>query len=886
MQIEDSSTVWQALSSRARENPLAPAILAPGRKDLTYPALLAQIREAVQAVNAFGFGRGDRIAIALPQGPECPAALVSIMSGCICVPLNPAYSVAEFSSSLSNSRAAALMTRSGEVPNAALAAQHCHIPVIELELLPGEEAGRFLLHCEPHSSSRRAPSRPTGFPAADDIAVIFATSGTTSSPKLIPLTQAMVCERARRARHSVDLTSSDRCLDLIPSFQGGAIRVSILGTLFAGASSVYPGVTAPADFERCLIELKPTWCALPPPFLEMLLRTRPSGKPQPEQGGHYTGLRAFLTTGAPVPAETVEAIERQFGILLQNYYGAAECGGMAVNPLPPRLRKHGSVGLGIGPELVILDDDGQPAEPGRPGEIAVRGPGVFSGYENPNGSGRVGPGEKTSTPETPPFLRNWYRTGDRGYLDTDGYLFLTGRLGNVINRGGEKISSEEIEEVLRRHPTIRDAVAFPIPHEVLGAELGALVVTVPGATTNITELRHFVAEHVAAFKVPRTIIVVDTIPVGAAGKVQRNQLASQFAETLASAMQDCGRVHVPPGTTLERVLSDIWERVLKVDRIGTRDRFLDIGGNSLLAVNMLAEVERRFGRKIPLGPFWQSPTVENLAALVVRADFKKCSVLFPVQTSGCKPPLFCVLPGWYVREAEILSNRLGPDQPVYALIPDPRPGAGQSGLTREEIVAECVAAIESTQAEGPYFVIGRSVGGLVALEIAQRLRGDGKKVALVGLIDTHYPGLAGRGMLSAPLRRIEMLMGRVATLPRSRWAGVLRRLPLRACRYAGRKLTGRRLPSQIATTTLYTCLQRLFHDEPPRWPGRIVFFAAELSKHRGFLDRRWYWGKAAEQGLEVHLIPGNHDKMVQEPHVLHFAAALKGCLERAGREAP
>jgi thioesterase domain-containing protein len=190
---------------------------------------------------------------------------------------------------------------------------------------------------------------------------------------------------------------------------------------------------------------------------------------------------------------------------------------------------------------------------------------------------------------------------------------------------------------------------------------------------------------------------------------------------------------------------------------------------------------------------------------------------------------------------------------------------------------------ENAQEEGPYFVIGRSIGGLVALDIAHRLRGAGKTVALIGLLDTHYPGITRQGLLPAPLRQLDFLIGEFVVVPRSRWAEYLRRLPWRAVRSGWRRLSGRRLPSQIGNAALYTGLQRLFHGEPEPWPGRIVLFAAESSKHRRFLDRRFYWSKAAEQGLEVHLVPGDHNMMVQEPHIREFAATLKGCLERARR---
>jgi acyl-coenzyme A synthetase/AMP-(fatty) acid ligase/thioesterase domain-containing protein/acyl carrier protein len=869
MRPESSFTVWGGLLERASEAPLAPAILSPGRKELTYRGLLEQIREVVDALNGFGFGRGDRVAVALPPGPECPAALVAVMSGCVCLPLNPAYSVAEFSAFFVNARVAALVTQPREVSNAALAARSSGIPVIELEPLLEYEAGRFRLHDE-----GRAHARLGGFSEAGELAAIFATSGSTSAPKLIPLTHTMVCDRAQRARHSVDLTSSDRCLDLMPSFHGGALLVPVLGSMFAGACSLYPGVTAPWNFERCIRDAKPTWCALPPAFLEMLI----AENSPPCKGADYPGLRAFFTCGAPVSPETVEAIERAFRIPLQNYYGASECGGVAVNPLPPGIRKPGSVGVSFGLELAILDESGLRLSHDQTGEVAVRGGGVFGGYENSDGS------SDAVRPE------RWYRTGDRGYLDPDGYVFLTGRLGNTINRGGEKISPEEIEAVLREHPEVRDAVVFPVPHETLGQNVAALIVTrtadvntaAVNAGVSVDEVRHFAAERLAPFKVPHAIVIAREIPRGPAGKIHRNQLASLFARELSSAASSGGAGACdPPTNDVERILLDIWARTLKADRIGIRDSFLDLGGNSLLAVEMLAEVERKLGRSIPTGRFWQSPCIANLASVAVSADRRKAPIMLPVQTSGLKPALFYVLPGWFVAEAELLSGYLGQDQPVYALIPDPRAGAGQSGLTREEIIAECIAAMKSVQQEGPYSVIGRSVAGIVALDIAQSLWREGKTIGLVGLLDTHYPGIPRMKLLPAPLRQIEFLIGELVATPRSRWGEYVRRLPGRALRSSWRTVSGRRLPSQIANVALYTGLHRLFDEIPEPWPGRITLFAAESSKHRGFLDRRLYWSKAAGHGLEVHLIPGDHDRMVQEPHIRDFVAALEGCLVRA-----
>ena len=864
-------TLWNALRMRAQESPSIAAIRALGRDALTYGELARQVEEAVETLTRLGFQPKDRIAVALPEGPECPAALISVMAGFICVPLNPAYSEEECSAALRQAGVKALITRAASLPDAALAAKNCGIPVVELEYLPEEPAGRFTLQ----GRSRR-PGVDVRWPGTDAVAVIFSTSGSTSTPKLIPLTHGMVCDRARRARHSVDLTAADVCLDLIPSFHGGAIRVSILGTLFAGASGIYPGTLAPADLDRTIRELKTTWCALPPPYLTMLLAQETAGT----ESGAWDGLRAFFTTGAPVSPEVVAQVEERFGLPLQNYYGAAECGGIAVNPMPPGLRKRGSVGISIGPELMLLDEHGRPVAPGRVGEVLVRGPGVFRGYEYTDRGSRKQPS---------PFMREWYRTGDRGYQDEDGYLFLTGRIGNTINRGGEKISPEEIEQVLRRYPSVQDAVVFSAPHDDLGQEVMALVVPKPEARINLLDLRQFASGHILAAKVPRVVLVVDEIPLGPAGKVQRGKLADQFAEDILRARQTREREYVTLQSALENGLAIIWQRVLKTEAIGTTDRFFDLGGTSLHAANMFAEVERGYGRSVPLTQFWQEPTIGNLAKLLLTAEPLKTSMLLPICKTGVNPALFYILPGWYLAEAESISRHIGADQPFYALVPDPRPNGNQAGMSKMEIVMECATEIEAVQPEGPILLVGRSIGGLVAIDVAHELRRRNRTVALLALVDSRYPD---GETIASTLEHLQALTVKLASVSRTdtkrhlRFAlGYLRRLPRKAAGAGWKKLRGKQDVNQAETDAFYTNMQKLFYEEPQRWPGRIVLFAAELSRYRGAFDTRWLWSKKAEQGLEVHLVPGTHDLMVLEPHVRRLSAVLRACVQRALQEA-
>jgi thioesterase domain-containing protein/acyl carrier protein len=670
----------------------------------------------------------------------------------------------------------------------------------------------------------------------------------------------MLRQRACNVRNFLALTAADRCLGVMPVFHGGGLLIPVLGSLFAGGSVALPGSFPVHDFERVVEELQPTWVAVPPPFVERLLSDECTWS------GRYRRLRAFFTGGAPTPEISVEAIERKFGVILQNGYGSTECGGIAANPMPPAVRKPASVGVSIGPEIRILDPAGDKVASGLMGEIAVRGPGVFRGYETEDGL------------DTSTLADSWHRTGDAGYQDSDGFLFLKGRLDEVINRGGEKFSPEEVESALRRHPAVADAAVFPVPHATLGQEAAALVVMRDPATTT-ESVRDFVSRNLARVKIPRVILQVNEIPFNAAGKVPRRRLAELYADQLKAAVA-IRPLYEPPGTPVENRIARVWSDLLKFDRVGLNDRFSDLGGDSLLAVSMLSTLNAALGSNIEVRELWRSPTVASLAELVSASPSRNSSLLFPVSTSGSLPPLFCVLPGWFP-EVEELGRYMGPDQPLYALVPDPRPGGAQQGMDAGGIVEECERAVRSVQSAGPYLLMGRSIGGTVAVHIAARLQAAGDTVGFVGLIDTHYPGVPGHRSLPAPLRLLEQFMGELIVQPRAQWRPWIMGLPTRALR---RRARLRRGPTEEerAAQAMDTRLERVFTDLPARrFEGRLTMFAAEESPLKGFTDRRTYWSRAATQGLELHCLPGTHNLMTQEPLLGGFAEVLRGCLSRA-----
>jgi len=282
---------------------------------------------------------------------------------------------------------------------------------------------------------------------------------------------------------------------------------------------------------------------------------------------------------------------------------------MASNPQPPAERKPGSVGPGTGVRISIMDDAGNHLAGGARGEVVIQGPNVVLGYENnPEANAKS-------------FTNGWFRTGDQGYLDTDGYLFLTGRLKDIINRGGEKISPRQVDEVLLAHPEVLEAVTFPVAHPSLGEEVAAAVVLrQPGAAT-AKQLREFTASRLAAFKVPRQVVIVSQIPKGATGKIQRAALAGQLGVTAAdqNGTETTGAFE-PPQTATEKLIADIWGEVLGLKQVGRRDNFFQLGGDSLIAARILNRVHARLHVDVPFIDFFEKPSVAGVAETIEQGE--------------------------------------------------------------------------------------------------------------------------------------------------------------------------------------------------------------------------------------------------------------------------
>ena len=568
----------------------SPAIVAAGRSALSHQRLWQHVQGVVAWLNGAGIGRGDRVAMVLPNGPEMAAAFLGVSAGAISAPLEPAYGADQFSFRLIQLHAKALVVQGGVDSPARDVARDLGIRVIDLWPVGEDDAGIFTLNGD-------TLNRDDGVYADSlDVALMLHTSGTTSRPRMVPLTHSNLSASAANIASSLALSAGDRCLNVMPLFHIHGLVASTLAAIAAGGSVVCAPAFDGSAFFGWLNDFQPTWfTAVPTMHQEILRRARPV------PGTVVSSrLRFIRSASAALSPRTMSEMEAVFGVPVIEAYGMTEAAHqIASNPLPPARRVPGAVGLPTGCEVTIRDEQGAVLPVGDTGEVVIRGPNVTRGYE-------TDPVTNALT-----FTDGWCRTGDLGRLDSEGYLVLTGRLKEIINRGGEKVSPREIDEVLLRHPDVQEAAAFGVAHPTLGEDIAAAVVARDGNTLTEVDLRDFAFQHLPDFKVPSRVVVVQAIPKGPTGKLQRMDLAHRLAQELDPGYE-------APASELEHLSSTVFSKVLQVSRAGRHDNFFAMGGDSIQAMQVIARLVESLKLDIPPTSLFRHPTPASLAAELAR----------------------------------------------------------------------------------------------------------------------------------------------------------------------------------------------------------------------------------------------------------------------------
>jgi len=486
--------------------PQAEAIGAPERRTMTRGELVDLVTRIGGALRAAGIGQKDAVGIVMPNGPEMAAMFVSVASYAVAAPLNAAYRADEFDFYLGDLDAKALIILGGpESPAREIAAKR-GIQVIDVTPDLTGPAGALTLSVP--FADHGAPN-----PSPDDVALVLHTSGTTSRPKIVPLTHRNLATSAGNIKRTLALTPADRSLVVMPLFHIHGLIAALLSSFAAGASVHVPAGFNALKFFAQIDEAKATWYTAVPTMHQTVLARADRNADVLARNK----LRFIRSSSASLPPQVMKQLEETFGCPVIEAYGMTEAAHqMASNPLPPKARKAGSVGLAAGPDVAIMGIDGALLKAGEVGEIVIKGANVTPGYANNPKANAEG------------FRDGWFRTGDQGIMDDEGYLRLTGRLKEIINRGGEKISPREVDDILMDHPAVAQIVTFGIPHEKLGEEVGAAIVLKEGENATEQDIRSFAATRLADFKVPKKIVFLSEIPKGATGKMQRIGLAQKL----------------------------------------------------------------------------------------------------------------------------------------------------------------------------------------------------------------------------------------------------------------------------------------------------------------------------------------------------------------------
>lgn len=700
-----SRTIASAIAGWAARDGAAPALVSADARH-TFSGLAALVDRFAAQLAAAGIGPEHRVGLLVPPGIAGGQLAVALASSTTLVPINPALKPEEVIDLAVVTGLHAIVIPRWLKTEARSAMLQRRMTVFDAVRAPDGTLGLELLTAPAGSP---APLRPA---VEADVAVLLWSSGTTGTPKLIPVTHGNLSAMAETLGSGLwfRLTAVDRAACTAPLYYAAGLKTSLFVPLLLGATVVFPPPEQVFELAEWIDELAPTYlaCVAPAALQRMIERMMASPRRV-----HVSSLRFVMCAASYLPDQTRATAEALLHVPVLEFYGLSESGHMASNPAPPGKAKPGTVGLPVPGELLVVDGDRQPVAAGTVGEIIIRGPTVMPGYVTSDDS--VGAG----------LQDGWLLTGDLGRLDEDGYLSIVGRDKEVINRGGEKVFPYEIEKVMLQHPAVLEAAAFGVPHPRLGESVAAAVVLKPGNTASERELKEFLAARLAAFKLPRRIGFLPALPRGGSGKVLRSSLSQAYPSWPREVMAP-ERHYL-----LHLELRDLWQRLLGTQEIGLDDDFFDIGGDSLLATDMLVEVEALVGKPYPQSEL-STLTIRRMAEVFVSDMPAEPQVMTQVKEGTGIPLFFChgdfVERGLY---AQKLAAMIPGDHPIFLLHCYPEP----FGSSVDEIARVYMQHILRAAPRSPVLIAGYCNSGMVAWQLAYMLRCAGVEVLELLLIE-------------------------------------------------------------------------------------------------------------------------------------------------------
>jgi amino acid adenylation domain-containing protein len=842
--------VHQLVEGQARVEPDAVAVLHEHDK-LTYGDLNERANQLAHFLRQRGVGPDVPVGICLDNSLELTIALLAVLkAGGACLPLDPAYPKERLQLMLEDSHAPILLAREGLLPE-----------------LSSTHAQRICMLSIADALARESRQNPEQHVTPANLAYVIYTSGSTGKPKGVMLTHGGLVNYIGAVTKLYGLRSSDRLLQFSSISFDIAIE-EIFPTWSVGATLVLRSSNfslAGNDFLRFARQQKLTVLSVATAYWhELVHELSESGAEPPES------LRLLVVGGEKAQIQALEAWRKIVGNRVRwiNTYGPTETSVIATSYEPPSsgtLPSPLPIGRPIGNvKIHILDRNLQPVPVGIPGEVHIGGPGVARGYLN---HPELTAEKFVRDPFSSQSEARLYKTGDLArYLD-DGEIEFVGRRDFQVKIRGFRVELGEIEAALAKHAAVREALVLAREEGLNNKRLVGYVIPAAGATPDAAELRKFLKRQLPEYMVPPDFVLLHEFPLTPNGKVDRKALPAPEPSAAAD--------HVAAANPVEAQLVAMWEEILARKPISVRDNFFDLGGHSLLAVRLMRRIEQSFKRKLPLTTLFEAPTIEQFAALLQQEQWTPSQAsLVAIQPEGDRAPFFCIHGlGGTVLRFNALARHLGTERPFYGVQAQGLEGDRAFHTTVEEMAAFYIKEIRVRQPEGPYYIGGYSLGGLIAFEMSRQLQAEGQEVGLLALLDT-YPGKP---------KSNKMLLSSLMALPRREQLSYIAQRAKRIRRGIKRRFEALFLPRPLKEVRrVFASAEEVY--KPQVYFGSATWFRATEKGLRGVDNPTDDWSKWVTGGVEVHDIEGDHGSILKAPDVRLLAESLRTCLNKAEDE--
>lgn len=846
--------IHHLFESTVDQNPEAIAVIFE-QQQLTYGELDQRANQLVHYLKQLGVGPEKIVAICVKRSLEMIVSILGVLkAGGAYLPIDPDYPEERMTYMLNDSAALVLITQKDLVKK-----------------FTNPAAQIVLIHDDWHNIAKESTQRPASEVIPENLAYVIYTSGSTGKPKGTLLQHRGLVNYITANINQLGITNEDRILQFA-AFGFDASVLEIFTALVSGATlslTRRETLLSSADLIQYLQKETITATLLPPSLLAIL------------PVANLPDLKTLLSGGEKCTKEIVEkwAPGRNF----YNAYGPTEA---TVAPTIYHIKSISNISTNVpighpiaNTSIYLLDQFLQPVPPGIAGELYIGGIGLARGYHNrpdltsekfvPNPFGTE-PGERL------------YKTGDLARYRSDGNLEFLGRIDYQVKVNGFRIELEEIESVMDQHPAVSE-VAVIVRDSDRGSgdkRLVAYFVAKTERKVTIGELRDFLKNKLPEYMVPSTFVQLDTFPLTPNGKIDRKALPEPDQKR-----PDLAKPYVPPRDAWELGLVQIWEEVLNVQPIGVTDNFFELGGHSLIAVRLIAQVQQRLGRGLPLNALFQEPTIKNLARILRIEDGTTTNpTLVPLQPKGSKKPLFFVHPSggsvhWYISLARYIGN----DQPLYGIQAKGLNEGAEIHTTIQDMAAYYVNAIRDFQPEGPYYLGSWSLGVIVAFEMAQQLAAMGQEVAFLGLVDQgpHVPGAApideAAYLMDAFGKHLPLSIEKLRQMELLEQIKYVYDLAIKT-QWIRQDVTLAQFRHFIHILKTYTEAWRNY--DVKNYPGKVTLFRAKNSHNGDGIEKDMGWAKLATDGVDIYDVPGDHiSMMVEQAHVKVLAEKMKNCLE-------